>query len=144
MSIPMSSMSEEKIAEFLAEQRFAVVGTNRRDGPPQLTPVWYLHENGKIYISVLLNGAKARNLRRDPRIALCIAGSCPDARSVMVYGEVEFMDGSEARAQDINWKITRRYYESDEAALEYFKQATDNFVIVTITPARILAEDYNN
>jgi nitroimidazol reductase NimA-like FMN-containing flavoprotein (pyridoxamine 5'-phosphate oxidase superfamily) len=53
MPYQYTDMSQAQIEEFLQAPRFAIVGTNRRSGPPQLTPVWYLYENGKVYLPML-------------------------------------------------------------------------------------------
>ena len=70
MSHQPSNMSQAQIEAFLQAPRFATAGTNRVNGPPQLTPVWYLYEDGKIYITMFAKSAKYRNLRRDPRIGV--------------------------------------------------------------------------
>ena len=139
------AMNQLEIQAFLQAPRFVIVGTNRRDGPPQLTPVWYLHQRGQIFLSMDVASAKYRNLKRDPRIALCIAGDHPDARSVMMYGTVEFVPGDEEAARDINWKITRRYYDSDAETREYLDSVAGNgdSAVVVVTPDKVIAQDYN-
>ena len=74
-------MSQAQIEVFLEAPRIAVVGTNRVNGPPQLTPVWYLYQDNQIYISMMVNSAKYRNLCRDARVGICIAGDHSDARA---------------------------------------------------------------
>ena len=91
MTYQYAEMSQAQIEEFLHAPRFAIVGTNRVNGAPQLTPVWYLYENGRIYVSMSVDSAKYRNLRRDSRIGICISGSHPDARAVMIYGTKGFI-----------------------------------------------------
>ncbi len=146
MAFEPKVMSEPEIEAFLRNSRFAIVGTNRRDGPPQLTPVWYLHEHGRFYFSMYAKCAKYHNLSRDPRIALCITGHCPDARSVMVYGTAELhLKGGEDWIHDIERKIASRYYDSDEEARAYYESDDEQAaVLVVVTPTRILAEDYNS
>jgi PPOX class probable F420-dependent enzyme len=138
-------MSRAQIEEFLQAPRHAIVGTNRRDGPPQLTPVWYLYEKGKLYTTMFVKSAKYRNLRRDPRIGICIVGDHPDARAVMIYGTVEFWPEHSEAYQDYGWRVTRRYHESDEAARKYKESlaSDEESVMVVVTPERILAHDFN-
>ena len=138
-------MSREAIEAFLAAPRFAIVGTNRRDGPPQLTPVWYLYREGNVYLEMFVASAKYRNLRRDPRIGLCIAGDPPDARAVMLYGTAElFVEGS-AWVDDLRWRLVRRYYDSDEAARAYMDESAGGGekALAVVTPERVLAQDFN-
>ena len=146
MAYPYRDMSQAQIEQFLAAPRYAIVGTNRRDGPPLLSPVWYLHEDGALYISMSTASAKYRNLARDPRIALCIAGDPPDARSVTVYGtaDVHFA-GSGEWVHDCIWRLVRRYYDSDAAARKEFfsEDELEEVALVAVTPQRIIAQDYN-
>ena len=146
MSIEAANMSSVQIEAFLAEARFAIVATNRGDGPPQQSPVWYLHQDGKIYVSVYRGSAKYRNLRRDPRINICVAGTPPDARAVMMSGKVEFhYHDTLANFEEIRWALVRRYYESDAEAEAYFKEEgePEQSALIVLQPERILAQDHN-
>ena len=145
MAIQCSDMNQVQIDEFLKAPRFAIVGTNRADGPPQLTPVWYLHQDDRIYLSMYTKSAKYRNLYRDPRIGLCIAGNHPDARSVMIYGAVELVPEGATWVEEIVWRLTRRYYNSDEETRSYLESAADGAgsALVVVTPEKVLAQDYN-
>ena len=129
----------------MQEPRFAIVGTNRRNGAAQLTPMWFLYENGCIYMSMGVNSVKYRNLRRDPRIGICISAAHPDARAVMIYGKAEFIRPDVAGYDDIHWRLTRRYYESDEEAQTFLDSlpAEDESALIVVTPDKVLAEDYN-
>lgn len=68
MTIP----TPERQQAFLEHMPNAVVATIRRDGLPQLTPNWYLWTGQAFWISTAASTAKTHNLRRDPRIVLCI------------------------------------------------------------------------
>ena len=63
----------ERQAEILATMPNAIVATIRPDGVPQLTPNWYLWTGEAFWISTAASDrSRPRNLRRDPRIVLCI------------------------------------------------------------------------
>ena len=146
MTFQYSEMSHGEIEEFLQAPRFAVLGTNRVDGPPQLTPVWYLYENGKIYVSMFVESAKYKNLRRDPRVSVCVAGDNPDARAVIFNGTVElFPKGSAAWVDDIVWRLVRRYYDNDKDAQLYMdsEDSSAESALAVLSPERIIAQDYN-
>ena len=118
MAYKFKELTQNEIDEFLGTPHHAVVATNRIDGPPQISPVWYLYEEGRIYIVILVESAKYRNLRRDPRISICIDAGHPDARAVTVYGSVELVEDDTPWGNDMFWRITRRYVETDEIAHE--------------------------
>lgn len=138
-------MTQEQIEAFLAAPRHAVVSALRRDGSPQLSPIWYLCENDRLYFSILVKSAKCRQLRRDPRIALCVDGGHPDARFVAIYGTAEVIEDESPWREDIEWRILRRYHETEEAARRYQAETAGEgpSALVVVTPERVVGRDYN-
>jgi general stress protein 26 len=59
-------MSDEEVADFLAEQRTVVCATNGRDGWPHLMPLWYVVRDGELWSWTYAASQKTRNLERDP------------------------------------------------------------------------------
>jgi PPOX class probable F420-dependent enzyme len=145
MTYQAVEMSQAQVDEFLQEPRFAVIGTIRSKGAPQLTPVWYLHENGHLYVSISTNSAKCRNLARDRRVCICIAAQHPDARAVIIYGTVELISEKSAWFDDIHWRITRRYCSSDEETRDYLDSFSNDAqtALIVITPDKVIAENWN-
>ena len=146
MSIKAGVMSEQQIEEFLEQARFAIVGTNRANGPPQQSPVWYLYDDGRIYISVYTRSIKYKNLSRDPRISICVAGDPPDSRAVIMTGKVEIIQRANTSSyDDLSWRLVRRYYESDDEAHSYNENTGDgtDSALIMLKPERVLAQDYN-
>ena len=145
MTVEYSDMTEEQIDEFLQSLHNGILATNRINGPPQITAVWYLYEDGKIYIAILADSVKYRTIKRDPRVSICIDGGHSDARAVTIYGTAELVEDQSAWPDDIMFRITRRYVESDVEASElndeFSSDAAD--VIVVVTPTKIFARDYN-
>jgi PPOX class probable F420-dependent enzyme len=144
MTIEFITMESDEIDAFLADTRHAVIGTNRVDGSPQLSPVWYLHRDGKIYTSVYDNSAKSFNLRRDPRVTVCVDGTYPDSRYVVIYGTVEFYREQSAWRDEIDRAIALRYHETVDQAENYLRETSGpGGVLLIITPQKILSGDYN-
>lgn len=145
MAYPPSTMTQAQIEEFHQAPRNAIVGTNRRDGAPQLSPVWYLYEDGRIYIGVRRTSAKFRNLQRDPRISLCIDGGHPDSRAVMIYGSAELIEADSPWREQMHWRITRRYYDSDEEARRFREEASawGPSALIVVTPEKTISQDFN-
>ena len=136
-------MSREQIDAFLAAPRHAIVAVLRDDGRPQLSPVWYLYEKDRLYFSVLVATAKYRQLRRDPRIALCVDGGHPDARFVTLHGVAEIVEKESPWREDLAWRIVRRYCDSDEAARSWQAEVATRGRQALVAPERILGRDYN-
>ena len=145
MTNQYKEISQAQVDEFLQAPRTAVMGTVRGKGGPQLTPVWYLHENGKMYVSMSVNSAKYRNMTRDPRVCICVAAQHPDARAVMIHGEAELIPEESAWSDDMHWRITRRYYNSDDEAQAFLDSfpTEEKSALVSIAPDKVIAEDWN-
>ena len=66
-------MELSKAALFARQHHHAVMHTYRRDGRPQLSPVTVgVDEAGRLIVSTRESSVKVRNLRRDPRVSLCV------------------------------------------------------------------------
>jgi len=98
--------------EFLQEDRVAVISTLNRDGSAHVTTVWYLlADDGTLIITTPSHSQKIRNLRRDPRIALCVgAAGC----SVSLYGRVSIIEDQAIVRQDIE-RLIEHYVTEAEA-----------------------------
>lgn len=106
----MHKLTTEERA-FLNERRFAVLATINADGSPQQTAVWYELLGDRIMMNTRVGRLKERNLRRDPRISLCIED---EYRYLTLKGRVEFDDNQETAQADIKALSTR--YDGPEVA----------------------------
>ena len=110
----------EKARAYLRELRFAVLATINQDGTPQLTTMWYLLEDdGTIMMNTKVGRAKERNMRRDPRISICIED---DYNFLTINGSVQLIDDP-ARAQHDIYRLSARYHGEEKAR----KQMHDQF-----------------
>jgi len=85
------SLSEEH-REFLATHRLCVVAAMRADGPPSLTPVYYVMDGDDLLISTTHSRAKTKLLKRDPRVSVCVLGEEMPFPYVTVFGRTSFTD----------------------------------------------------
>ncbi|MGZ8753281.1 MAG: PPOX class F420-dependent oxidoreductase [Acidimicrobiia bacterium] len=58
--------------DFVLDHHRAILSTRRRDGAPQMSPVACGVQDGQVVISSRETAMKVKNLRRDPRAALCV------------------------------------------------------------------------
>ena len=84
-------MSRELLEAFLAEPRNIMVATIRKDGRPQMTPNWFLWQDGHFYISTTKTRVKYRTLKRDPRVQLCL-DEPKGFRTLVVDGKTEILE----------------------------------------------------
>jgi PPOX class probable F420-dependent enzyme len=137
-------MSQDEMELFLQAPLHAIVGTNGVDGPPHLSPVWYLFENGRFYISFSTQTAKYRNLQRDPRISVCIDGGYPDYRTVMVTGKAQLLPEGDPLQAEMCWRIIRQYHETEAAARRYAESVRDTVsAMIVVTPEKVISQDFN-
>ena len=66
-------MDIEQALRFIRVNHRAVMFTYRADGRPQLSPiVCNIDGDGRIVVSTRETALKTKNLRRDPRVSLCV------------------------------------------------------------------------
>lgn len=59
--------------DLLEKSLLAHVATIGPHGEPQTNPIWYIWDNDRFWMSIGPTGQKAKNLERDPRIAVSMA-----------------------------------------------------------------------
>lgn len=98
----------EDVRAFLEEPRFAVMGTINNSGMPQLTVMWYalMQDADVIALNSVRGLLKARNLRRDPRMSLCVEDG---PRYVTLEGRAELIDDRAQQEREVNDLIAPRY-----------------------------------
>jgi PPOX class probable F420-dependent enzyme len=66
-------MEPGKAREFLQDNHHAILATYRRDGRPQMSPVAAaVDAAGEVIVSSRETAVKTKNIRRDPRVSLCV------------------------------------------------------------------------
>ncbi|GAA2688837.1 MULTISPECIES: PPOX class F420-dependent oxidoreductase [Actinosynnema] len=85
------------LVEFLRPRHRAVLMTSRASGGVQSSPVTCgVDEQGRIVVSTYPERAKVRNIRREPRVSLCVLSDDWDGPYVHVDGVAEVLDLPEA------------------------------------------------
>ncbi len=113
----MATLSE-KARTFLEEKRFAVLATLNQDGTAQQTTMWYLLEGDTILMNTKAGRLKERNLRRDPRISICVEDGY---NYITISGKVELIDDVEIAQRDIH-RLATRYHGEEQAAKQMAEQ----------------------
>ncbi len=133
---------DAQVSEFLQADRHAILATNGRNGAPQLTPVWYIFEEGVLYVSAQTTTVKVRNLRRDPTVTICIDGGRGDARYIVFYGKAELIEPGE-RQRALRWRIIRHYYADESEAERYYETIRNTEgVIIALRSERMVVSGF--
>jgi PPOX class probable F420-dependent enzyme len=98
----------EEARKLIDRPNFAHLATLMPDGSPQSVPVWVGREGEHIVICTGESSLKARNTRRDPRVALSIVDFTNPYEEVQIRGRVvERRPDSELKIMDpISHKYT--------------------------------------
>jgi len=99
---------QKEVRELLDRPNFAHLSTLLPDGSPSNTPVWVGLEGDRIVIGTGEGSLKAKNMRRDPRVALSVVDFDNPYEEAQIRGRaVEFRnDSSFAIVDAISHKYT--------------------------------------
>jgi PPOX class probable F420-dependent enzyme len=88
---------EEPLADLFGGGHVVHLTTLRADGSPQSRPVWTIVHDGNVTFFTQPTSPKARDLARDPRVALSVTDRTNSYRSAWLRGRVaEVIEGDAA------------------------------------------------
>lgn len=96
-----AKMTPQAIDQFLDEQHVGIIATINKDGTPNPMPIWYLHRGGAFLMRTGANSAKAKNIRRDPRISIVVQSEQLPYKSVTVWGTATLSGDDGGLGRDI-------------------------------------------
>jgi PPOX class probable F420-dependent enzyme len=103
----MSKLSDS-LRELLNGRHYATLATLNEDGSIHLTPVWYLFENERFFVSTASSDRKVKNILARPEASLIVdIRKLGSERWVSGSGTAEIIGGE--RSKKINTKIEQRY-----------------------------------
>ncbi len=128
-------MTPEEEKAFLEGHRLCVFAFRRKDGPPSLTPVYYYMDGGDIVISTTATRAKAKAVRRDPEVTVCVLEEKSPFSYLTVYGRARI---EEQGAVDVMMKVGEKMTgapvaESMRPAIEE-RARKEQRVVLRVTP----------
>jgi PPOX class probable F420-dependent enzyme len=122
-------MDIDEAREFIRHNHRAVFYTRRADGSPQMSPVACgVDDSGAVVVSTRETAFKARNVARDPKVALCVLNDGFFGQWLQVDGTAEVvhlpeaMDGLIAYYRGVagehnDWDDYRAAMESEKRVL---------------------------
>jgi PPOX class probable F420-dependent enzyme len=118
----------------LLDAQVATLATMGRDGLPQLTEVWFLHDGGEVKLSLNSSRVKTRNLQQRPECSLLILDLENPLRYLEIRGRARTApDTDHAFADAVDAKYGANFRDHDGPG--------ETRVIVTIDPVRVHAVD---
>ena len=118
----------------LLDTQFASLATIGPNGFPQVTELWFLHDEGELKTSLNTSRLKTRNLQRRPECALLILDLANPYRYLSVRGRAEI-------APDDDYTFATKLGAKYNADVSDHDGPGESRVVVTIVPANVYAAD---
>lgn len=108
-SEPLRTISRQSV-DLLERTSTRYLATTIPDGSPQLTQTWADTDGEQVLVNTVQDHQKARNVQREPRVALTLSNPANAYRSIAVRGEV-VSSTVEAAAEQVE-ALAQRYLGS--------------------------------
>jgi PPOX class probable F420-dependent enzyme len=132
-------MTRDEIRNFLLEgTRTGKLATTRADGRPHVTPVWFVLDGDNLMLTTDATSLKAKAIRHDGRVCLCVDDQVPPYSYVMIEGTAALSDDLDELRR---WTtaIGGRYMGADRADEFGARNATPEELLVRIMPSKVVA-----
>ena len=130
------------MSKFFNSQKILRLATIDKSGNPHIVPVWYMYQNRKIYIGTNTETQKAKNIKKNSKVAYCVdvGINSPDIIGVMGIGKAKLIL-QKTRVKTITKKILRRYFASlqNKSAQQLLK---DTDCVIEIIPKKVTTWKY--
>ena len=144
-----NALTQAEIDEYLGRRIMARMATQRADGYPHLTPIWFVWEDGKFFHTLGAGRVHLTNLAQNPRMSLVIdedyrlaEGLAAGARSITVRGDAVLSQDPDL-IRDVTYKALVKYLGAADAELYLEPIMAEGRTIVTMTPTAWVTWDYN-
>jgi PPOX class probable F420-dependent enzyme len=114
------------------KKAFANIATIMPDGTPQVTPVWFDYDGGKLRVNTAKGRVKARNLKPGAAVALAIMDPENPYRYVQIRGRVA--SATETGADAHIDSLAKKYLDKDKYP---FGQPGEARVMYEIEPVSV-------
>jgi PPOX class probable F420-dependent enzyme len=135
----VKKMTRDQAQHFLTSTpHTAKIGIVRQDGSPMVVPIWFdLDADDTIVFTTWHDTIKARSMRREPRVSICVDDEAPPCDYVRIDGTAVLIDDLDLLRR---WatRLAARYMGSDRADEYGRRNAVPGELVVRVTPTRIV------
>ena len=85
------NLTLDELGDLLTKPILATLATNYADGTTLLSPVWHEWQDGAFTIVVFDDDAKARHIKRDPRVSVVVADTALPCAGIEVRARAEIV-----------------------------------------------------
>jgi hypothetical protein len=128
----MATIPESHADLLTTKKAFAQLATLNPDGSPQVTPVWVDFDGSHVLINTAKGRVKAKNLAREPRVAISLSDPDNPYRYLGIQGRVVEMTetGGDAHID----KMAKKYLGKDSYP---YRAPGEVRLIVKISPDKV-------
>ena len=135
-------MTDSEIHNFLMEGTYTgKLATIRKDGRPHIAPIWFILEgdNTNIIFMTWHDSIKAKNIKNNPMVSLCVDDQTPPFSFVTVEGTAEIID----EPNDLLlWatRIAARYMGEKNSQTYGSRNSSEGELLLRIRPNKIIGQ----
>src|SRR5438067_3477179 len=132
----MPAFTDEQRAFLLHGTRTGKLATVRKDGRPHVVPIWFHLDGNTLVFTTGEKTVKAANMRRDPRVSICVDDETPPYAYIQIEGIASFSEDSDAL---LTWStlIGGRCLGEKKAEAFGKRNAVAGELLVYVIPTRV-------
>ena len=132
----MELLTDEQRAFLMKDTRTGKLATVRKDGRPHVVPVWFVLDGDDFVFNTGDRTVKAANMRRDPRVSICVDDEIAPYAYIQIEGIVSFSDDP---VELLKWAtlIGGRYMGAELAEAIGKRNGVPGELLVRVTPTRV-------
>jgi len=99
-------MTDDKLAQF-SVQHYVNLETYRKGGQGVRTPLWFIEQQGVLYMRTPAQSAKVKRIRNNPHVRIVPSDMRGNPKGVWIDGEAQLIPAAEAGW--VNQLVKRKY-----------------------------------
>ncbi len=90
------STADDKLSQFTGKKHISIE-TYRKTGDPVRTPVWFVEENGELFVRTDSDTGKIKRIRNNPKVRVATSNMRGTVKGSWVEGEARIIDPESSR-----------------------------------------------
>jgi len=119
---------EDKLSLFL-DQKYVNLETYKKDGTPVRTPVWFMIDNGIIYVMTREKTGKVKRLKNNQNIRIVPCSFTGESKSEWINGIAQKITGE---GVDMVIKLRKKKYGFSARIAGLFSSQKGNLIVYSI------------
>ncbi|HZD12471.1 MAG TPA: PPOX class F420-dependent oxidoreductase [Candidatus Binatus sp.] len=125
-------MVEDKLAQF-RNKKYINLETYRKNGEAVRTPVWFIDEDGELFVRTDYDTGKVKRIRRSPKVRFALCNMRGSVKGEWFEATARLTD--DETAERIRGEIKKKYPVMFRLT-ELLGKGTSKVVVIQIRPSR--------